>query len=114
WILHPKLADDIGLDVRSSCSGKREHRRTAEPLADCPQREIVGAEIVSPLAHAVRLIDDKETDRAREEMLEKRTILEALGGEVQHFSLAFSNLAVSLSRLGGREVRVHRDGAHAL
>ncbi len=67
-----------------------------------------------PLAHAMRLIDDEETDRAREEMLEERTILETLGSEVKYFSLALCDLTVRLSRLGGREVRVHRDGAHSL
>src|ERR1700686_2109646 len=69
---------------------------------------------MSPLTHAVRLIDDEETDRAREKVLEKSAVLETLGSEVKHFSLALGNLAVHLARLGGGEVRMHRDGAHAL
>src|ERR1700680_1043912 len=47
-------------------------------------------------------------------MLEERAVLEALGREVEHFSLALGDLAVHLSCLRGREMRMHRDGAHAL
>src|SRR4029077_7970486 len=88
WIVHPELPDDVGLNMRGSRGSKREDRWTAESPGDCSEREVVRAEIVPPLAHTVRLIDDEETDRAREKMLEKRAILETLGGEVKYFSLA--------------------------
>ena len=103
-IVHAELADDVGLNVRRRGRGEREHRRTAESLGDSAEREIVGPEIVPPLADAMRFVYDEEADRAREQVLEERAILEALGGEIENLSFAIGDLPVRLAGFRGGEV----------
>ena len=69
---------------------------------DGAEREVVGAEVVAPLAHAVRLVDDEEAHRAREQQIEEVAILEALGREVEDLALAVGHLARRLARLARR------------
>ena len=59
--------------------GEREDRRPAEPLDDGAEREVVGAEVVSPLAHAVRLVHDEEADRASSSRSKKSRSLKRSG-----------------------------------
>jgi len=94
--------------------GERQYRWTSKPLGDAAEGEVVGTEIVAPLADAVRLIDNEEADRAGEEVLEERAILESLRREVQDLALTPGDLPVYFATLGSREVRMHRHGADAL
>ena len=65
WIVHPQLPDDVALNVSGSGGGEREYWWTSESLGDSAEREIVGAEIVTPLTDAMRFIDNEEGDRTR-------------------------------------------------
>jgi len=47
----------------------------------------------------VCLVDDEETDRPRQQMLEERAILEPFRREVQHLAFAVGDLPVRLARL---------------
>ena len=61
-VAHAELADDVVLHFLCRGRGERENRRAAESLCDRAEAQIVGTEIVSPLADAVRFIDDEESD----------------------------------------------------
>ena len=113
-IAHAELARDVlANDVRGR-GGERENRRPAEPLGDRAEHEIVGTEVVSPLAHAVRLVDDEEADLAREQPLEEVAILEALRREIEDLALAIFHALLRVARLGGGEMRVHRERIDAV
>ena len=56
-IAHAELARDVVAHFGGRGRGERENRRTSEPLDDRAEREVVGAEVVAPLAHAVRFVD---------------------------------------------------------
>src|SRR6185312_13200111 len=59
---HSELSNDVGLDVLGGSSGQSQNRWPSKSLGDAAEREVIGAEIVPPLAHAVRFVDDEETD----------------------------------------------------
>ena len=81
--------------------------RAAESLGDGAEDEVVGAEVVPPLAHAVRLVDDEEADLAREQALEKIAILEALRREIEDLAGAVFHFLLRVARLRRGEMRVH-------
>ena len=58
--MKPKPRDDFLTNFRSRRSCKRKHRRMSKLFDDIPEREVVGPEVVTPFADAVRLIDDEE------------------------------------------------------
>src|SRR6266498_1316176 len=66
-LVHIQLAEDIGEDVaRGGASQGHDRRRTPLEGAVFPRQardvEVSGAEVVSPLADAMRLVDDAERD----------------------------------------------------
>ena len=69
---------------------------------------------MSPLTHAVRFIDDEETDLARDQSLEEVAILESLGSEIEELAFTFFNLSMRLACLTAREMRMHCNGIDAL
>ncbi len=106
-IAHPELAHDVLPHLGGRRRREREHGWTPESLRDRAEHEVVGTEVVSPVAHAVGLVHDEQAHPAREQPLEELAILEALGREIEDLALSRSHEPVRLARLGGREVRVH-------
>jgi hypothetical protein len=68
--------------------GKRQHRRPPQPLRDAAQHHVVGAKVVAPLAHAVRLVDDEQRHLAVQQHLEELAVAKALGRHVQDLAPA--------------------------
>ena len=108
WRAMSSRTSAVAVAVSASTGGR------AEPLDDGAQREVVGPEVVPPLAHAVRLVHDEQAHRAREQVLEEVAVLEALGREVEDLALALRHLPRRLARLGRGEVRVHGQRVHAV
>ena len=113
-IAHAELARDVGAHLGGRRRGEREDRRLAEPRDDGAEGEVVGTEVVSPLAHAVCLVDDEQAHRAREQPIEEVAVLEPLGREVEDLALALLDLARRLARLARGEMRVHGERVHAV
>ena len=55
--------DDLLRDLRRRGRGAGHRRRVAELADDRGEAQVVGAEVVAPLGHAVRLVDDEQRDR---------------------------------------------------
>ena len=55
----------------------------------------------------MRLVNDKEGDLAREQLLEEVAILEALGGEIENLAREVFHSLLRVARLGRGEMRVH-------
>jgi hypothetical protein len=113
-IAHPQLVDNIVLNFL--CSGRRqcEDRGTAKAFGDRAEGQIVRAEVVPPLAHAMGFIDHEETDFPAKKMLEEPAILESFRCEIEKLALTRLNLPVRFAALVSRKVRMHGDGIDAL
>ena len=82
-----------------------EHRDARRQLADeRPQPSVVGPEVVPPVGHAVRLVDDEHA-RARREPGEHPIaeigVVEPLGADQQHVDLARVDRRVGALPVGG-------------
>ena len=67
------------------------------------------AEVMSPAADAMRLVDDEQADRPGQKVLEECPILEPLRCEVEHLPFTLGDLPVRFTRFGCGQMRVHRD-----
>ena len=56
---HAEALDDLAADRRRGGRGQGEDGGAAEPLGEGAQLQVVGAEVVAPLADAVGLVDDE-------------------------------------------------------
>ena len=79
---------DVARRLRRRGRGHPEQRRFAECLETPPDEEVVGAEVVSPHAHAVHLVDDDEPDADVGEELHEAGLPQALGRRVDEAGLS--------------------------
>ncbi len=105
--LHAELPRDVGAHFSGRRRREREDRWAAKSSCHGTQREIVGAEVVAPLADAVRFVDDEQADGARQQSFEEFTILEALRREIEHFAGAVGHALRERARFPVGQVRVH-------
>ncbi len=59
-----EIAHDVGAHLRRCRRGQRNSQRIAQLLAHLAKAQILRAEIVSPLADAVRLVDGQQRQLA--------------------------------------------------
>jgi hypothetical protein len=84
----PEAPHDVGRDPGRRRCGRREDRARAEPPRHLAELEVLGPEVVPPLAHAVRLVDHEEADLGGSEPISEPRRCEALRRHVQHSHLA--------------------------
>ena len=58
-----ELGEDIGTGVGIGGGGQRQARRIAKMIEQRAQQAIIGAEIMPPFRHAMRLVDGEQRDR---------------------------------------------------
>jgi hypothetical protein len=87
-VLHPEPLHDVFAHARAGGGGEREDRRPAELLDDLAEAGVVGPEVVPPLAHAVRLVDDEQRGLVRHHALQRLLVVELLGREEEVFEVA--------------------------
>ena len=61
-VVHRELLDDVVADRRGGRGGQGEDGGVAELVDRLPEAQVVGAEVVAPLADAVCLVDDEQAD----------------------------------------------------
>jgi hypothetical protein len=81
---------DVVADLESRRRRKRRDRRTAGAAVTAPARRggvgqaaVIRPEVVPPLRHAVRLVDDESRDIERAQHLQKLLRCEALGRDIE-------------------------------
>ena len=86
---------------------------SGKALVQQRQLQVLGAEVVAPLRHAVRLVDGEQRDARAAEEVEAARRGQALGRDVQQVELAREQCA--LGGAGGLRVqrRVEKRRAHA-
>ena len=111
-----ELLGDIRHHPAVRRGGGRQHRHVGRHLRDeVAEPAVVGTEVVAPVADAVRLVDDEQSDAAHERgelLLAERRVVEPLGGDEQHVDLVGVEPAQHVGPLV-RVRRVDRHGAHA-
>jgi hypothetical protein len=78
-VSEPERVDDVVQHVGGGGRSEREDRRPPEPLRGVAETEVGRAEVVAPLRHAVRLVDDEQRGAAGGQRVEELRVLQALG-----------------------------------
>ena len=83
----PECFSDVARGLRRRGGGHPEQRRFAECLEAPPDEEVVGAEVVSPHAHAVHLVHHDEPDPDVGEEIHEARLPQALGCRIDEARL---------------------------
>ena len=102
--------------VASRRGRRQRHARNArEALGEVAEREVVGAEVVAPLRHAVRFVDRDDAEPCRAAASDVVAgAREPLGRDVEQIELAREERLLDGGALGRRLRRVEVRGAHAV
>ena len=110
-----ELLGDIRHDPAVRGRGRREHGNPGGDARDeVAQPPVVGAEVVPPVADAVRLVDDEQSDprhQLRQLLVAERRVVEPLGRHQQHVDLVTVELCEHVAPLV-RVRGVDRDRPH--
>jgi hypothetical protein len=86
-LAHPELADDVARHAARGGGGERQHRDAPQLLAQPGEPPVGGAEIVAPLADAVRLVHHHQAHAAPGDDPAQRA-LEPFGRHVEQLEFA--------------------------
>ena len=109
-VLHPQPLDDLATDRGRGGRGQRQQGRVAELVGEGAEAEVVGAEVVPPLADAVRLVDDQQRGLRLAELLQHLLFGELLGRQQDELALAPAQRLHQLFPLSLRDGRVQFGG----
>jgi hypothetical protein len=110
--LQTELARDVGPDFGSGGGGERRGRH-AEDFAQLSQARVVGAEVMPPLADAVRLVHDQPRHaRPRERRAEPR-LRQPLGRDIEQRQLSLHEGTLRGGALGPAHPGMDRRGGQA-
>src|SRR6478672_4745708 len=107
-VAHGEPLENLGANRRSRRRRQGEGRRVAKLLDDRAEPKIVRTEVVAPLAHTVRLVDDEEPRLRLEQALACLLVRELFGGEEQELDLVVCDLLEKLLAGPLAERRVER------
>ena len=105
---------DLAMRGLGGRGGEGDARHVGPALGELGEGEVVGAEVVAPLRHAVRLVDREQGDAAALEEPLGGLGVEPLGGDVEQVELAGQVGAFDLGPLGRLLAGVQVGGAHAV
>ena len=116
-VLQLQPQDDVGAGQRVGGGGEREARHPGVASVQQVERQVVLAEIVAPLADAVRLVDREQAEEAallqRIELGQHARRGQPLGGDVEQGQPAAHQLALDPLRLPCGQRRVEERRRHA-
>jgi hypothetical protein len=112
-VSEPERVDDVVQHVGGGGRSEREDRRAPEPLRGVAEAEVGRAEVVAPLRHAVRLVDDEQRGAAGGQRVEELRVLQALGGDVHELGAALANVVDGVALLRRAQRRVQLGGVDA-
>ena len=98
--------DDFAPGRRIGGRGQGDPRHLRKALVQDRQLPVFGAEIVTPLRHAMRFVDREQADLGLFEQVEKAPGQQAFGGDIEHLEIAAEQALLDLA-LGHRvEARI--------
>ena len=107
WVAHTQALHDLLAHGRRGRGRERQHRGLAQFLDDGAQPQVVGAEVVAPLADAVRLVDDEQRWCGLPQALQRFVVRELLRCERQEFEPLRLQILEGLLALTLAQRRVH-------
>ena len=111
--VEPQLGADV-LARAGVCGGRDgKPRHAGEDLGEPAERAVLGAEVVAPLADAVRLIDGDEREGQTRQPLQHGGLHQAFGREVEQVELARADPPPDVAAHLGIGVGVELLGRHA-
>jgi hypothetical protein len=82
------LREDVGARAAVGGGGQRQPRHLRKTVEQRTQQAIVGAEVMPPLAHAMRFVDREQGDVGLVEQLREALLARPLGRDVEQVELA--------------------------
>ena len=118
---HPRAGEQPLLDLqprrRIGGGGQRDARHLRKALAQQAELAVLGAEVVAPLRHAVRLVDREQRQPALRlhvvEQPQAALAQQPFGRDVDEVELAGAHPALDRRRLGAAQCAVEKGRAHA-
>ena len=107
-----QLADDVGADIGGGGGRDGEDGDVGEAVERIPDVEVVGAEVVSPLADAVRLVDCEKGQFRAGDRLEEGRVPEPFGSDVHELVVAVRHRRETEAHFVGRDGRVEEGGGN--
>ena len=104
----PELFDDILPHMLSRSRRESADLRDVECLDHFPQAQIRRAEVMPPLADAVRFIHDKRTGRIRPQKIPEGIRLKTLRSDIQKFHLSIRGIPQSRKLFRRRNTRIDK------
>ncbi len=108
-----QLPDDVVDDLVGGRRRHGHHRGVSQLLDHAAQLEVVGAEVVAPLAHAVRLVDHEKVDRRAAQQRAELGLGQLLGRGVDELLAAPRHDLLGLLPLARRHRAVEGNGIDA-
>ena len=112
-ILQVQLPDDVAAHALGGRGGERHHRHVGENFAQRRKLPVFRAEIVSPFADAMRLVNGEEVDVPFLQIFEKAGQHQPLRRDVEQPEFAVVQSAQARTRFAGGERRIQKGRRHA-
>jgi hypothetical protein len=109
-VLHPQPLDDLAPDRGRGGCGQGQQGRVPEALGEGAKAQVVGTEVVAPLAHAVGLVDHQQGRLRLPQLLQNLLFGQLLRGQQDELALALAQRLHQLLALalGDRRVQLRR------
>ena len=108
--------DDLATRRRVGGGGQRDARHIGKAFVQYRQRAVIGAEIVSPLRHAMRLVDGEQGHAGRgfqpRQQAEEMLVEQTFGRDVKQIQLALEQLLLHAARVVRIHTGIQKCGAH--
>ena len=111
-VLEPQLLAHLAAGRLVGGGGERDARHVRVALGEDAQPQVLGAEVVAPLAHAVGLVDRDQRELGAVEQREEARREQPLGRHVEQVEAAVRHVALDLVGLGRVERAVQVRRAH--
>ena len=83
-----QLRHDIGAGLRVRRGGQRQTRNLRKGIHQGPQQPVIGAEIMAPFRHTMRLVDREQRDRCGAQQFAEMGLAGAFGGDIEEIEPA--------------------------
>jgi hypothetical protein len=112
-LLEPQVLEDLPPGKVVGGGRQRDSRDAGKPFSEDVELSVLGTEVMSPLAHAVGLVDGEESDSGLPEKLEKGGHREPLRSHVQKIDSSLDDIRFDPPGIASRKARVQIRRPHS-
>ncbi len=111
-VAQTEARDDLAARGFVGGGGQRNARDVRKAFVQHRQLHVLGAEVVAPLRHAVRLVDGEQRNVGARQEIERAFQHQALGGHIEQIEFAVQQLLLDGARGFGIQRGIEKGGAH--